>query len=210
MPDKPKKKRRRLRDNANVRKMDYVTIAVLAVSAASIVVLIVVICRALSGKGKNKNRYQNQSKNVLVRNGVDVKRQMLGGEKGDYFTGNLEKRGTYCVNPADAGWRIAFDHLGTKERFYLDFTRQMWIGRSAPSNGDSKVVITGDEKVSRNHCTIFDRGGCLYLQDLNSKNHTYLDGIIVTTEVPLQNGSILRIGDTQLKIQYCNVNDTAH
>lgn len=167
------------------------------------IVLIIVICKALYGRKRRRSQYQNQSKSVLVRNGVDVKKQVLGGEKGEYFTGNLEKQGTHYVNPAVTAWRIVFDNLNTGERIYMDFTRQMWIGRTASGqNGVVKMTVPADEKVSRNHCTIYECRGTLCLRDLNSSNHTYLNGNVVTDAVYLQNEDVIRVGNTQLRVQY--------
>lgn len=180
---------------------------IVAITVAALVlvciILIIIICNVLSRRKRRRNQYQNQSKSVLVRNGVDVKKQVLGGEKGEYFTGNLEKQGTYYMNPAVTAWRIVFDNLNTGERLYIDFTRQMWIGRTTSGqSGVVKMTLPMDEKVSRNHCTIYESGGALCLQDLNSRNHTYLNGNIIINVVYLQNEDVIRVGDTQLRVQY--------
>lgn len=181
-----------------------VGIATLVIAA----LVLVVTCIFMSGRKKRKNQYQNQSKSVLVRNGVDVKKQVLGGEKGEYFTGNLEQRGTYYVNSAVNVWRIVFDNLNTKERFYMDFTRQMWIGRAGSGQKQTaKLILSGDEKVSRNHCTIYESSGTLCLQDLNSSNHTYLNGKVIVNAVYLQNGDVIQAGNTQLKVYYSIMNN---
>lgn len=182
-------------------------IVAIAVLAIAFIALIIVICGVLSGRRRHRNQYQNQSRSVLVKNGVNVKKQVLGGEKGEYFTGNLEKNGTRYVNPSVTVWKIVFDNLDTKEQLYMDFTRQMWIGRGgAGQNETAKLSLFGDGKVSRNHCTIYESQGTICLQDLNSSNHTYLNGNVITTPVYLQNGDVIRIGNTQLRVQYSRIN----
>lgn len=188
--------------------MNTIVIVEAVVLAIALITLIIVICIVLSGKRKRRNQYQKQRKNVLVKNGVDVKKQVIGGEKGEYFTGNLEKQGTHYVNHNIIVWRVVFDNLNTSERMYMDFTRQMWIGRTdASQNEVAKLMIPGDERVSRNHCTIYESGDRLCLKDLNSSNHTYLNGNMITNAVYLQSGDVIRVGNTQVKVQYSRVND---
>ncbi len=157
----------------------------------------------VSGKKRRWNQYQNQAKGVLVKNGVDVRRQVLGEEKGEYFTGNLEKEGTVYVNPNVTAWRIVFDDIVTGERKYIDFTRQMVIGRSNAEHYEpSRLALSGDNKVSRNHCRIYEHNGTLCLLDLGSKNHTYQNGTMVTKAVYLKNGDVIKVGRTQLRVTY--------
>ena len=175
-----------------------------AAGAAHILIIVVLILyNIISGQRRRENQYQNQSKSVLVKNGVDVKKQVLGGEKGEYFTGNLEKHGTYYVNPEVKAWCIIFDNLKTGERIYKEFASQMRIGRSdSGPNEPVKLMIPGDERISRNHCVIYEDAGALCLYDLKSSNHTYLNGNVVTNAVYLQNGDIIQVGNTRLKVQY--------
>lgn len=175
-----------------------------AVGAALILIIVVLILyNIISGQRRHGNQYQNQSKSVLVKNGVDVKKQVLGGEKGEYFTGNLERHGTYYVNTKVKTWYIVFDNLNTGERIYREFVSQMRIGRSdSGPNEPVKLTVHGDERISRNHCEIYEDTGALCLQDLKSSNHTYLNGNVVTNAVYLQSGDVIRVGNTQLKVQY--------
>jgi len=152
-------------------------------------------------------RYQNQSKKVLVRNGVDINKQILGNAKGEYFTGNLERHNTCYVKNPGTRWRVVIDNLNTKERSYWEFTSQMWIGRTGGGqNCEIKMTVAGDGRVSRNHCKIYEGNGILYLQDLNSKNHTFLNGTILTEAACLHNGDVIQVGDTQLRIQFSAMN----
>ncbi len=183
-------------------------VGILVVFVIAAVILIVLIYNIISGREERQASYQNQSKSVLVKNGVNVKKQVIGGEKGEYFTGNLEQGGTYYVNSAVTIWRAVFDNLNTKERSYMDFTRQMWIGRTGASQNEPvKLTLPDDSKISRSHCSIYERDGVLYIQDLKSSNHTYLNGKIITGAVCLQNGDVIQAGNTKLRVQYSIIND---
>lgn len=196
-----------MRNSAHIENMDKIVIVAVTGLIIGLIALIMVICNELFRKRGRRNRYQNQSKSVLVKNGINVKSPVLGAGKGEYFTGNREKQRTYYVNTAVTVWKVVFDDLNTKERSYINFTRQMWIGRTeAGQNEIAKLVLCKDGRISRNHCTIYESGGTLCLQDLNFRNHTYLNGNMVTSAVYLHNDDIIKVGNTQLKVQYSRMN----
>ena len=73
------------------------------------------------------------------------------------------------------------------------------IGRSKEHND----IVVNDVKVSRNHLQmIMDDHGNYSVLDLNSTNGTFVNGIRITGEVPLQITDELRIGDTVLPWQH--------
>lgn len=188
--------------------MDIMIAAVAVVFVIALVVLLIVLCRMISGQKKETDQYQKQSKRVFVKSGVNIKKQMLGEEKGEYFTGNLEEEGTYLVNGVMRVWRMIFDNLRTGQRTYMDFSGQMWIGRDESGQSNrGKLVLTGDSKISRNHCTIYETSNALCIQDLNSSNHTYLNGNLLSSAAYLKNGDVIRLGDTELRVQYSLVNN---
>lgn len=140
---------------------------------------------------------------VIVRKGIDVKKQKMGEIKGELFRGGPDGQQTYCVNPAVTVWRISFDDLITGRRLYKRFTRQLLIGRKhSNQEGIEELLFPEDAKVSRRHCEIYDVGGRLCLQDLQSRNHTYLNGKMISKPVYLKNGDIIQLGDKKLRVQY--------
>lgn len=163
--------------------------------------------RKVSGKifgwGKCKEQYPSQRKRVIVKTGMDARKQMLGEKKGDLFAGNKETTQTVYVNGKVRMWQIVFDNLSTGERIYKVFTQKMEIGRGkCAEERPGILLLPGDRKISRQHCVIFEYGDTLCLQDLNSRNHTFLNGNIVTKAAYLRNGDVIRIGNTKLKVTY--------
>lgn len=65
------------------------------------------------------------------------------------------------------------------------------IGRSA----DCDVVIR-DSKASRRHCRLTRGETAFVLQDLDSKNGTYVDGQRIRGPVTLKPNQVFKIGDT--------------
>ncbi len=66
------------------------------------------------------------------------------------------------------------------------------LGRSASC--DLQVI---DEKVSRKHCQLAEHEGQWYLEDLDSKNHTWI-GLEPVSQVILAAGDQFRIGGTHV------------
>ena len=154
----------------------------------ALIVLIAVLCNVVSGKKRKREQRPARKKRVYVKSGVNVKKQMLGEEKGEYFTGKLEDEGTRLVNGSARIWRIVFDNLKTGERMYREFSGQMRIGRGdSDQSSRGYLILAGDNKISRNHCIIYEGRNMLCIQDLNSSNHTYLNGKQLSQAAYLRN-----------------------
>ena len=177
--------------------------AMAGVLVIALIVLIAVLCNVVSGKKRKREQRPARKKRVYVKSGVNVKKQMLGEEKGEYFTGKLEDEGTRLVNGSARIWRIVFDNLKTGERMYREFSGQMRIGRGdSDQSSRGYLILAGDNKISRNHCIIYEGRNMLCIQDLNSSNHTYINGKQLSQAAYLRNGDVIRIGNTRLKVQY--------
>lgn len=72
-----------------------------------------------------------------------------------------------------------------KERSYVDY------------------FIADNSAVSRSHATIIERNGEFFVMDTNSTNHTYVDGKMIQSnvEVPLMNGSMLRLANEEFEFK---------
>ena len=71
------------------------------------------------------------------------------------------------------------------------------IGRNSQL---SDYAILHEKSISQKHCKIFVRNTSVYVIDLESSNHTYVDGEMVEDETELKNGSILRIGRLSFEV----------
>ena len=70
------------------------------------------------------------------------------------------------------------------------------IGRSATTN-----VVLADNFASSEHLMIIRRGEQYWLQDLDSRNGTLLNGLPLGETAVVTNGDIITIGDTQLQLE---------
>lgn len=79
-------------------------------------------------------------------------------------------------------------------RYYIGET--MTIGRNS-----SNHLIIDDGFVSYEHACISQYKAGYWLTDLNSTNRTYLNGQLITDEVALHHGDIIKIGTVTLKFE---------
>ncbi len=76
--------------------------------------------------------------------------------------------------------------------FVLD--RELKLGR-----GPQNEVILPDRFASNNHARLYNRDGQYWLEDLGSKNGTYLNGNPLAETTVLANGDQIRIGEIIFK-----------
>lgn len=181
--------------------MDITVMAILIVIVGSGVAFGIYVI--LKRKKNERKKFQNQGKNVFVQDGIDIRRQVLGPDKGAYFTGNLERQGTNIVNsPFRSVWQISFRNIDNGQIFQYCFGGHMWIGRARAYPGEVSLVLADDRMVSKTHCMIYELEGKLCLNDCHSKNHTYMNGVRVDAPVYLENRCILKVGDTRLEVEF--------
>lgn len=66
----------------------------------------------------------------------------------------------------------------------------------------SQLVFEHDGIISPSHCEIFFDNGFLYVQDLGSAQGTFLNGMPLTTRQRIEDGDVLRIGQTEMRITF--------
>lgn len=67
--------------------------------------------------------------------------------------------------------------------------------------GPTSTIIVPDSFVSTEHARIVARRGQWWLDDLNSRNGTYLNGIPLSGPIVLSSGDIIGIGRVEFKIE---------
>ena len=73
----------------------------------------------------------------------------------------------------------------------------MTLGRG----GQNTVPLDGDEFASARHARVEARQDGLWVEDLGSTNGTFVNGARVTSARKLDEGDVLRVGQTDLKVQ---------
>ena len=73
---------------------------------------------------------------------------------------------------------------------------ELSIGRSADND-----IVLADNFVSHHHLSIYQREDAYIAEDLDSRNHTYLNDGILTGRAYLRAGDVLRIGAVALRFE---------
>ena len=56
------------------------------------------------------------------------------------------------------------------------------------------------EEVSRRHCAVVEDAGSVTVEDLKSRNGTYVNGVKISAKVTVADGDIVRVGPLELKV----------
>jgi hypothetical protein len=79
----------------------------------------------------------------------------------------------------------------------LEVARQIRLGRG----GENTVRLDGDDFVSSRHAMLEPRADGLWVEDIGSTNGTFVNGARVTTARMLLVGDIIRIGQTDIRVE---------
>jgi hypothetical protein len=94
-------------------------------------------------------------------------------------------------------------------QYVLRFVAGKDQGREFPLPPDLIIVIGRvndadllllDEKISRKHAKISTHGGRIVIEDLASRNGTFVNGVQITTTVELQEGDLIVVGSSTIQL----------
>ena len=98
-------------------------------------------------------------------------------------------------------WKVLLENLAEEETYSYVFYDEIGIGRAKEQPEYERfMTVEGDPKISKQHCAIVRRGNKLYVEDLGSKNGTYLNEERLSKPVVLQKEDIIRIGETEIEV----------
>ncbi len=84
-------------------------------------------------------------------------------------------------------------------QFELEIVDRVILGRDPAV---SQLVFEHDETISPSHCEILFENGFLYVQDLESAQGTFLNGMPLTTRRRIEEADVLRIGQIEMRITF--------
>lgn len=82
------------------------------------------------------------------------------------------------------------------ETFTLYLADSIIVGSDAPSH----LILKNDKDISTPHCKFLQQNSKLYITDLGSVHGTFVNNILIKTRIQLQNGDVVRIGQTELQV----------
>ncbi|HEY8345455.1 MAG TPA: FHA domain-containing protein [Bacillota bacterium] len=103
--------------------------------------------------------------------------------------------------PSLPGIKIKLTPTGKNEGnrvFELKLVDRITLGREKAENDLSFT----DQEISREHCEITREGDLVFIRDLASRNGTYVNGVPISGRHRLENGDVIVIGRTELRISF--------
>jgi len=92
----------------------------------------------------------------------------------------------------------------TGHKYFADTNSPILIGRSEEAN----IRIAYDDFCSRKHSSIYLEKDICYVENLNSTNGTYVNGVKIDNKHRLYNDDIISLGTTDLVVTITDKNIT--
>lgn len=174
--------------------MIYVLLICLVVFLVFAIIAIIFIIRSSNKVNKNVD--------IHVSGGAEIDRGFVSSDN-NYFkglSGELEQTvvlGHSSRSGQPIGKTIIVTNYTLGKTYTVVLFPDIIIGRAAV---DGVLTILNDSAVSKFHCRLYLKDDSTFIEDLNSSNHTFLNGAVVTVPTPIKSGDIIKIGNTQLGI----------
>lgn len=145
---------------------------------------------------------------IVIRDGMNADTKQRSSESAALFNGIRDDRGTFIANQGSAAgvpnrnYHFYLVDSQKGEWYDLQFREVIGIGRAEHVQGiENFLTIRNDMRISGYHCRIFVYENQIYIEDMGSKNHTYVNGNIVLQPCLLKSKDKIRIGDTRLIVE---------
>lgn len=104
--------------------------------------------------------------------------------------------------PVKKQWKVILENLDTWEKFTFIFYDNIGIGRSKGNQEFEKYLsVQDDPRISKLHCAIIRKDDMLYLEDMDSRNGTYLNGKRIRKPIVIQKDDVIGLGGTKIEIK---------
>lgn len=171
----------------------------LAVAFLALIIAVTILCITVSGRKKVRKN------NAVYSGGYNTDTGLKEEASGKLFVGLNNAGGdTYCFNGfhKDTSKKISLFNCSNGNTYQIKIYTYLTIGRSPQMSGENYLGIEGDTTISRNHCRLEQRSNDIYITDLDSSNHTFLNGEQIDTSKKVNKGDCIKIGKTKLKIYF--------
>lgn len=174
--------------------LDYIAMTVVLLFAIQITFWVVGSLR--KNNAYNQMIFLSGGKYVGVHRGIEH-RHLLGDidELGDTIY-----RGEESVTSSFSMVYVRLYQLYTGKCYEANLENVLQIGR-VEGNAGIPFLILEDPMISKRHCLLFRRGDQIFIQDLESTNHTFVNGCQVQGTVPITHGDQLSLGSSQYQFQ---------
>ena len=192
VPEEPTTEAAPVEEQTN--NMIYVYIAI-----AALVILIIIIILIIVNHKKSKN--QQYAENMYAE--PEEMPEGDGWEMGNISapSSTPTPAAVSTPTPAKKTRTLHFIRMGIQEsaEYEIKLADEYVIGRKA---GKCDLVITDDVALSSEHCKLKEVDGDIYLEDLNSSNGTFVNGVPITGAFALNADDIIIIGSYEYRISW--------
>ena len=174
---------------------DGVFIAIIIAAAVIIIFIMVLLLRRM----RPKNRLESDNSG-----GVRLDDNPLYSLTGEIKGKQNYHSGTMVVRKGQNRIKISLYNCRTNKEQVFNIVSQLQIGRFEKGImlRPDQCRIDDDNMVSYEHCRLINYSGTLAVQDSNSSNHTYLNGVQVEGIIYVNNGDCLTVGQTELIVNF--------
>lgn len=151
-----------------------------------------------------KNRKYSKSiqdaKHPEVSGGFQIISGNKGSLKGSAFGKDMRFQ-TVLRNRKSYKKVFVVTNLEKGENYHFSGEIPIIIGRNPKGNGQ-KLYLTEDNRISRQHCMIFEEKHQMYIRNISNNNVVSLNGKVIKCQEKLPRKSVLQLGRTKLKVEY--------
>lgn len=166
----------------------FILFIILAVIFVLLIILLTIIMR-MGEKDLPKGRRID----IGITGGVDINLGRIGNDtSGTLGFNDIDTISVNVWNNRAIKLKLRSMNDGTVYFVYVNGTAT--LGRLPGERGPAVYGVSEVSSVSRAHCVIYEARGLLYIRDNNSKNHTYLNGRLVSGSVRLRSGDVIGLG----------------
>lgn len=179
-----------------MKESEMTTILILIIIILIAVAAIVTLIFVLRSAGSTPKKID-----IHMSNGAHLSHGYISYDNNFFkgLSGEMEKTGIINQNMRHAqyeGKNICLVHMLTSRTYQLTLRPEVVLGRM----DDDGIFTVADDAVSKRHCRILFDGTEVYLEDMGSLNHTFLNENIVKQPTALSNDDIIRIGNTRFRV----------
>lgn len=174
-------------------------IGIIIITVIILGIIVIIVCLKMQKNREDRKRTSSfwiqGGRSVGVQDGN--RRGILYDEYNNLTTtmvaGQADVEESLQLEPPRSRMRLILEEIDTDKRYQSEVIDYVIVGREAASDAVHSIRIS-DNQVSRQHCRFYLMGGYLYVLDLNSTNHTYLNGRMISEAMPVQTGDALSLG----------------
>jgi VWFA-related protein len=170
--------------------------------AGGLLLLIIILIIVL--KKKKAARLAAEAAQCKQRQAEEVARNKKAAEeaaaKAAAEKKRLDEQNTVKM-PAPPGLKMKLAVLGSggeTREYGISLSSRAFVGRSS----DCDLAIADDTEISKKHCELVLEGGYVLINDLNSTNGTFVNGVPVKTGRRLKSGDLVLLGRTEMRILF--------